>query len=109
MNHVCKATSLTEPSSGDGLLLLRRKAPLSRRPVAYFCSGAHTPECPGKPGALYRRACEDKEFLLQSFIAQMFEFPLQIVRLADFDDDRRRLLGQCLEFLLPLVILCIYA
>jgi type I restriction enzyme R subunit len=42
MNHVCKATSLTEPSSGDGLLLLRRKAPLSRRSVAYFCSGAHT-------------------------------------------------------------------
>src|SRR5580704_16184660 len=39
----------------------------------------------------------------------MFEFPSQIVRLADFDDDRRRLLGQCLEFLLPLVILCIYA
>ena len=42
MNHACKATSLTEPSSGGGLLLLRRKAPLSRRSVAYFCSGAHT-------------------------------------------------------------------
>ncbi len=41
MNHACKATSLTEPSSGGGLLLLRRKAPLSRRSVAYFCSGAH--------------------------------------------------------------------
>ena len=27
---------LTEPSSGGGLLLLRRKAPLSRRAVAYF-------------------------------------------------------------------------
>ena len=42
MNHACKATSLTEPSSDGGLLLLRRKAPLSRRSVAYFCSGAHT-------------------------------------------------------------------
>jgi integrase len=31
----------TEPSSGGGLLLLRRKAPLKRRSVAYFCSGAH--------------------------------------------------------------------
>jgi hypothetical protein len=41
MNHACKATSLTEPSSGGGLLLLRRKAPLKRRSVAYFCSGAH--------------------------------------------------------------------
>jgi len=26
---------------GGGLLLLRRKAPLTRRSVAYFCSGAH--------------------------------------------------------------------
>jgi hypothetical protein len=42
MNHACKATSLTEPSSRGGLLLLRRKAPLKRRSLAYFCSGAHT-------------------------------------------------------------------
>jgi hypothetical protein len=34
--------TLTEPKSGGGLLLRRRKAPLSRRSVAYFCSGAHT-------------------------------------------------------------------
>lgn len=27
--------------SGGGLLLLRRKAPLTRRSVAYFCSAAH--------------------------------------------------------------------
>jgi hypothetical protein len=33
---------LKEPSSGGGLLLLRRDAPLTRRTVAYFCSGAHT-------------------------------------------------------------------
>jgi hypothetical protein len=33
---------LTEPRSGGGLLLLRRRAPLSRRTMAYFCSGAHT-------------------------------------------------------------------
>ena len=36
---------LTKPSSGGrptGLLLLRRKTPLARRSVAYFCSGAHT-------------------------------------------------------------------
>jgi len=32
---------LTEPRSGGGLLLLRRNAPLTRRTVAYFCSGAH--------------------------------------------------------------------
>ena len=32
---------LTKPRSGGGLLLLRRKAPLARRSVAYFCSGAH--------------------------------------------------------------------
>jgi len=32
---------LTKPRSGGGLLLLRRKAPLKRRSVAYFCSGAH--------------------------------------------------------------------
>jgi hypothetical protein len=41
MNHVAKATPFTKPRSGGGLLLLRRKAPLSRRSVAYFCSGAH--------------------------------------------------------------------
>jgi hypothetical protein len=28
--------------SGGGLLLLRRKTPLTRRSVAYFHSGAHT-------------------------------------------------------------------
>jgi hypothetical protein len=33
---------LTKPSSGGGLLLLRRNTPLTRRTVAYFCSGAHT-------------------------------------------------------------------
>jgi hypothetical protein len=33
---------ITEPESGGGLLLLRRRTPLPRRSVAYFCSGAHT-------------------------------------------------------------------
>src|SRR6266542_5103535 len=33
---------LTKPKSG-GLLLRLRSAPLTRRAVAYFCSGAHTP------------------------------------------------------------------
>ena len=33
---------LTKLRSGGGLLLLRRRAPLKRRSVAYFCSGAHT-------------------------------------------------------------------
>jgi hypothetical protein len=42
MNHVAKATPLTKPISDGGLLLLRRKTPLSRRSVAYFYSGAHT-------------------------------------------------------------------
>ncbi len=37
---------LTESSSGGGLLLLRRNAPLSRRTVAYFCSGAHSGPVP---------------------------------------------------------------
>jgi len=37
---------LTEPRSGGGLLLLRRNAPLTRRTVAYFCSGAHTCNSP---------------------------------------------------------------
>ena len=46
MNHACMATSLTKQSSGGGLLLLRRKAPLKRRSVAYFCSGAHIPLSP---------------------------------------------------------------
>jgi hypothetical protein len=41
MNHVAKATPLTKPRSRGGLLLLRRKAPLPRRSVAYFYSGAH--------------------------------------------------------------------
>ncbi len=41
-NHVAYATQLKKPRSGGGLLLLRRKAPLTRRSVAYFCSGAHT-------------------------------------------------------------------
>jgi hypothetical protein len=41
MNPVAKATWFTKPVSGGGLLLLRRKAPLKRRSVAYFCSGAH--------------------------------------------------------------------
>ena len=44
MYHVAYATQLMKPRSGGGLLLLRRKAPLSRRTVAYFCSGAHTME-----------------------------------------------------------------
>jgi putative transposase len=42
MNHVAKATPLTKPRSRGGLLLLRRKAPLPRRSVAYFYSGAHS-------------------------------------------------------------------
>ncbi len=33
---------LTKPRSGGGLLLPRRKPPLTRRSVAYFCSGEHT-------------------------------------------------------------------
>jgi hypothetical protein len=41
MNHPTRA-KLTKPRSGDVLLLLRRKTPLTRRSVAYFCSGAHT-------------------------------------------------------------------
>ena len=32
---------LTKPRSGGGLLLPRRKPPLTRRSVAYFCSGEH--------------------------------------------------------------------
>ncbi len=35
--------SSSQKKSG-GLLLLRRSAPLTRRTVAYFCSGAHTSE-----------------------------------------------------------------
>jgi hypothetical protein len=33
-----------KPESGGGLLLLRHVTPLTRRHVAYFCSGAHTGE-----------------------------------------------------------------
>jgi hypothetical protein len=40
MSLSASANQLTKPKSG-GLLLLRRRAPLSRRTVAYFCSGAH--------------------------------------------------------------------
>ena len=31
-----------ESRSGGGLILLRRKTPLPRRSVVYFCAGAHT-------------------------------------------------------------------
>ena len=40
MSFSASAIQLTKPKSG-GLLLLRRRAPLTRRTVAYFCSGAH--------------------------------------------------------------------
>ena len=40
MNHACRQLA-HETRSGGGLLLLRRKAPLTRRSVVYFCSGAH--------------------------------------------------------------------
>jgi hypothetical protein len=39
MSSTDSATQPTKPKSG-GLLLLRRRAPLTRRTVAYFCSGA---------------------------------------------------------------------
>ena len=44
MNHAAHATQFKKQRSGGttGLLLLRRKAPLSRRSVVYFCSGAHS-------------------------------------------------------------------
>jgi hypothetical protein len=41
MSSAHSATQLTKLKSG-GLLLLRRRTPLTRRPVAYFHSGAHT-------------------------------------------------------------------
>jgi putative transposase len=50
MNRAAKATPLTKPRSGGGLLFLRRKTPLPRRSVAYFYSGAHKPGSPWENG-----------------------------------------------------------
>jgi hypothetical protein len=38
---------LTKTRSGGGKLLLRRRAPLTRRTVAQFCTGAHSPTLEG--------------------------------------------------------------
>src|SRR5271163_202964 len=51
---------LMQSESGGGLLLLRRSAPLTRRTVAYFCSGAHT--CPTRNCISMRRKCSSGLF-----------------------------------------------
>jgi hypothetical protein len=62
---------LTEPRSGGGLLLLRRNAPLTRRTVAYFCSGAHSSRYPWK---LYLSSWRRR-----TFIAKSVNFPVNII------------------------------